>query len=160
MVIKFDEGKHFSDKGLDKIEFLFSSNLGEELKPLSKIASGGEMSRIMLAIKNVLSEADKIPTMIFDEIDTGISGKAGFAVADKLHNLALNKQIICVTHLASIAAKGDNNLYVNKGIENDRTVTRINKLQGEEITNEIARIISGGNITEAAISHAKELVKK
>ena len=158
--IKFDEEKNFTDKGLDRIEFLFSSNFGEELKPLSKIASGGEMSRIMLAIKNVLSEADKIPTMIFDEIDTGISGKAGFAVADKLHNLALNKQIICVTHLASIAAKGDNNLYVNKGIENDRTVTRINKLQGEEITNEIARIISGGNITEAAMSHARELIQK
>jgi len=157
--IDFDENRSFKDNGLDKVEFLFASNYGEELKPLSKIASGGEMSRIMLAIKNVLSDADKIPTMIFDEIDTGISGKAGFAVADKLHNLAKDKQVICVTHLASIAAKGDNNLYVDKGIENDRTVTRITKLNEEEVLNEIARIISGGNITEAAIMHAKELRK-
>lgn len=157
--IEFDENRGFKDNGLDKVEFLFASNYGEELKPLSKIASGGEMSRIMLAIKNVLSDADKIPTMIFDEIDTGISGKAGFAVAEKLHNLAKDKQVICVTHLASIAAKGDNNLYVDKGIENDRTVTRITKLNEEEVLNEIARIISGGNITEAAIMHAKELRK-
>lgn len=155
--IDFDENRGFKDNGLDKVEFLFASNYGEELKPLSKIASGGEMSRIMLSIKNVLSDADKIPTMIFDEIDTGISGKAGFAVADKLHNLAKDKQVICVTHLASIAAKGDNNLYVDKGIENDRTVTRITKLNEEEVLNEIARIISGGNISDAAISHAREL---
>ncbi|MBE5812773.1 MAG: DNA repair protein RecN [Clostridiales bacterium] len=157
--IEFDENRNFKDNGLDKVEFLFASNFGEELKPLSKIASGGEMSRIMLAIKNVLSDADKIPTMIFDEIDTGISGKAGFAVAEKLHNLAKDKQVICVTHLAAIAAKGDNNLYVDKGIENNRTVTRITKLNEEEVLNEIARIISGGNITETAIMHAKELRK-
>jgi len=158
--IEFDENRNFKDNGLDKVEFLFASNFGEELKPLSKIASGGEMSRIMLAIKNVLSDADKIPTMIFDEIDTGISGKAGFAVAEKLHNLAKDKQVICVTHLAAIAAKGDNNLYVDKGIENNRTVTRITKLNEEEVLNEIARIISGGNITETAIMHANELRKK
>lgn len=155
--INFDENRNFNDNGLDKVEFLFASNYGEELKPLSKIASGGEMSRIMLAIKNVLSDADKIPTMIFDEIDTGISGKAGFSVAEKLHNLAKTKQVICVTHLAAIAARGDNNLYVNKEIQNDRTVTKITKLNEEEVLNEIARIISGGNITKTAISHAKEL---
>lgn len=155
--INFDENRNFNDNGLDKVEFLFASNYGEELKPLSKIASGGEMSRIMLAIKNVLSDADKIPTMIFDEIDTGISGKAGFSVAEKLHNLAKTKQVICVTHLAAIAARGDNNLYVNKEIQNDRTITKITKLNEEEILNEIARIISGGNITKTAISHAREL---
>lgn len=155
--INFDENRNFNDNGLDKVEFLFASNYGEELKPLSKIASGGEMSRIMLAIKNVLSDADKIPTMIFDEIDTGISGKAGFSVAEKLHNLAKTKQVICVTHLAAIAARGDNNLYVNKEIQNDRTITKITKLNEEEVLNEIARIISGGNITKTAISHAKEL---
>lgn len=155
--INFDENRNFNNNGLDKVEFLFASNYGEELKPLSKIASGGEMSRIMLAIKNVLSDADKIPTMIFDEIDTGISGKAGFSVAEKLHNLAKTKQVICVTHLAAIAARGDNNLYVNKEIQNDRTITKITKLNEEEVLNEIARIISGGNITKTAISHAKEL---
>ena len=114
----------------------------------------------MRTVADFVRDADKISTMIFDEIDTGISGKAGFAVADKLHNLAKDKQVICVTHLASIAAKGDNNLYVDKDIENDRTVTRITKLSEEEVLNEIARLISGGNITETAVLHAKELRMK
>lgn len=155
--IEFDENKDFTRNGLDKVEFLFSSNYGEELKPLSAIASGGETSRIMLAIKSVLASADKVPTMVFDEIDTGLSGKAGFAVADKLSGLAKDKQVICITHLPSIAAKGDNNLFVSKRISDDRTVTNIKRLDENEVINEIARITSGGNITDTALAHAREL---
>jgi len=155
--IEFDENRVFTRYGLDKVEFLFSSNYGEELKPLSAIASGGETSRIMLAIKSTLASADKVPTMVFDEIDTGLSGKAGFAVADKLSGLAKDKQVICITHLPSIAAKGNNNLFVSKGINDDRTVTNIKRLDEEEVINEIARITSGGNITDTALAHAREL---
>lgn len=155
--IEFDENRGFTRNGLDKVEFLFSSNFGEELKPLSAIASGGETSRIMLAIKSTLASADKVPTMVFDEIDTGLSGKAGFAVADKLAGLAKEKQVICITHLPSIAAKGNNNLFVSKGINDDRTVTNVKKLDEDEVIKEIARITSGGNITDTAIAHAKEL---
>ena len=155
--IEFDEHRTFTKTGLDKVEFLFSSNYGEELKPLSAIASGGETSRIMLAIKSTLASADKVPTMVFDEIDTGLSGKAGFAVADKLSGLAHDKQIICITHLPSIAAKGNNNLFVSKGINDDRTVTNVKKLDEDEVIKEIARITSGGNITDTAIAHAREL---
>jgi len=155
--INFDENRGFTRDGLDKVEFLFSSNYGEELKPLSAIASGGETSRIMLSIKSVLADADKVPTMVFDEIDTGLSGKAGFAVADQLSGLAKDKQVICITHLPSIAAKGNNNLFVSKGISDERTVTKVKRLDEEEIIQEIARITSGGNITETALAHAKEL---
>ena len=155
--IEFDENRGFTRNGLDKVEFLFSSNYGEELKPLSAIASGGETSRIMLAIKSTLASADKVPTMVFDEIDTGLSGKAGFAVADKLVGLAKDKQVICITHLPSIAAKGNNNLFVSKGINDDRTVTNIKRLDENEVINEIARITSGGNITDIALKHAREL---
>lgn len=155
--IDFNSEKDFNINGLDTVEFLFTPNLGEELKPLSKIASGGETSRIMLALKIVLADADKVPTMIFDEIDVGISGKAGFAVAEKLLTAAQNKQVISVTHLASIAAKGNNNLYISKVMDDNRTVTKIQKLNENEVINEIARITSGGNITETAIAHAKEL---
>lgn len=157
VIIDFDEEKHFNKNGLDKVEFLFSSNYGEDLKPLTDIASGGETSRIMLAIKTVLAEADKVPTMVFDEIDTGLSGKAGFAVAEKLSELGKLKQVICITHLPSIAAKGNNNLYVSKSVVDDRTVTKVKTLIEDEVINEIARMTSGGNITDTALAHAREL---
>ena len=155
--IKFDEEKNFTDKGLDKIEFLFSSNFGEELKPLSKIASGGEMSRIMLAIKNVLSEADKIPTMIFDEIDTGISGQAGKAVAEKMKIIGETHQVIAVTHLPVIAASGDSNYYIEKTTKGERTSTSVRRLDEKETVNEVARIIAGNDLSDAVIKHAEEL---
>jgi len=147
----------FMTDGMDFVEILFSSNLGEEVKPLSKVASGGEISRIMLALKNVLANTDIIPVMIFDEIDTGISGKAGFAVGEKMAEIAENKQVICVTHLPSIASKGNQNYYISKGNIDNKTVTSVKKLNEEETVNEIARIISGGNITDAALLHAKEI---
>lgn len=143
--------------GMDEVEILFSSNAGEKVKPLDKVASGGEISRIMLALKNVLSDADIIPVMVFDEIDTGISGKAGFAVGEKMAEIAKSKQVICVTHLPSIAAKGNQNYYISKENIGDKTVTSVKKLNEEETIFEIARIISGGNITDTALLHAKEI---
>ena len=151
------QGDKFFTNGMDEVEILFSSNLGEDVKPLSKVASGGEISRIMLALKNVLSNADIIPVMIFDEIDTGISGKAGFAVGEKMAEIAKSKQVICVTHLPSIAAKGDQNYYISKENADNKTITNVKQLNEEETIYEIARIISGGNISKAALLHAKEL---
>lgn len=147
----------FLTSGMDDVEILFSSNLGEEVKPLSKVASGGEISRIMLALKNVLANADIIPVMIFDEIDTGISGKAGNAVGEKMREISENKQVICVTHLPSIAAKGTSNFFISKNAVNNKTVTGIKKLNEEETVSEIARIIGGGDITNIALEHAREI---
>lgn len=147
----------FLANGMNSVEILFSSNAGEEVKPLSKVASGGEISRIMLALKNVFANADTIPVLVFDEIDTGISGKAGFAVGEKMKEIAKNKQVICVTHLPSIVAKGSQNYYISKNSDNNKTVTSVKKLNEEETVYEIARIISGGNISETALLHAREI---
>ena len=154
--IDFLDKSKFNKNGLDKVEFVISTNIGEEAKPLVKIASGGEMSRIMLAIKTVLADVDKIPVIIFDEIDTGISGVAANATGDKMKKISKTHQVICVTHLASIAAKGDYNYYVCKEVENDKTKTKVKKLSEEELLREIARISSGA-ITDISITHAKEL---
>ncbi len=150
--------KEYNKNGLDTIEFFITTNTGEEEKALTKIASGGEMSRIMLAIKSVLADVDKVPVLIFDEIDTGISGKAAKSVADKMKKIAKNHQILCITHLASIAAKGDYNYYISKVTENERTKTQIQYLDEDETIKEIARIASG-EITKIAIEHAIELRK-
>ncbi len=152
-----DDNK-FNANGLDKVEFLISTNIGEEAKPLIKIASGGEMSRIMLAIKNVLAEVDKIPVIIFDEIDTGISGMAANSTGEKMKQISKNHQVLCVTHLASIAAKGDYNYYVSKEVINEKTKTKVKLLNEEEVLKEIARI-SSGTISDISINHAKELRK-
>ena len=156
IAVDFNENKEFNKNGLDKVEFLISTNVGEDAKPLVKIASGGEMSRIMLSIKNVLSEIDEIPVMIFDEIDTGISGVAANMTGEKIKKIARNHQVICVTHLASIAAKGDYNYYIYKEVENEKTKTRVIELDEEGVLREIARIASG-KITEVSINHAREL---
>src|SRR5699024_5566170 len=149
----------FTNNGLDKVEFLISSNVGEEPKPLNKIASGGEISRIMLAIKNVLAEVDKVDILVFDEIDTGISGIAANSVGNKLKKISKNHQVLCVTHLASIAAKADYNYYISKKTENNKTSTKIKLLNENESIQEIARIASG-EITEISLKHALELRKK
>lgn len=154
--IEFDTENNFNKNGLDKIEFVISTNVGEEAKSLIKIASGGEMSRIMLAIKNVLADVDKIPVIIFDEIDTGISGVAANSTGEKMKQISKNHQVICVTHLASIAAKGDYNYFVCKEIENEKTKTRVKQLSEDEILSEIARI-STGTVTDISLKHAKEL---
>ncbi|MCI8481999.1 MAG: hypothetical protein HFJ27_02715 [Clostridia bacterium] len=154
--VNFDMEKHFHKNGLDKIEFFIKTNTGEDAKPLIKIASGGEMSRIMLAIKHVLASVDKVPILIFDEIDTGISGIAANRVANKMKQIANNHQVLCVTHLASIAASGDYNYYISKAVENEITKTNITLLNEEDTLREIARIASG-EVTDIAIEHAKQL---
>ena len=154
--IEFSEEYKFNSNGLDKIEFMISTNTGETEKSLIKIASGGEMSRIMLAIKTVLADVDKIPVLIFDEIDTGISGVAANATGDKIRKISKTHQVICVTHLATIAAKGDYNYFISKEVENEKTHTKINLLNEEETVKEIARIASG-NVTEISLNHAREL---
>ena len=154
--IDFNTENEFNKNGLDIVEFMIATNIGEEEKSLIKIASGGEMSRIMLGIKSVLADVDKVPVLIFDEIDTGISGKAAKAVSIKMKNIARKHQILCVTHLATIAAKGDYNYYISKEVENDKTRTKIERLNEEETIKEIARIASG-DVNEISIEHAKQL---
>ncbi len=154
--IDFNTENEFNKNGLDIVEFMIATNIGEEEKSLIKIASGGEMSRIMLGIKSVLADVDKVPVLIFDEIDTGISGKAAKAVSIKMKNIARKHQILCITHLATIAAKGDYNYYISKEVENDKTRTKIERLNEEETIKEIARIASG-DVNEISIEHAKQL---
>ena len=154
--VELKKREEFNKNGLSFVEFLILTNVGGEEKPLIKIASGGEMSRIMLAIKSVLTEVDKTPILIFDEIDTGISGSAGRAIGKKMKQIAKKHQILCITHLASIAAKGDYNYYISKIVDNGQTKTKVNKLTEEETIKEIARI-ANGEVTKTAIEHAKEL---
>lgn len=149
---------NFNENGKDKIEFLICTNTGEDFKPLTKIASGGEISRIMLAIKTILTNTDKVQTLIFDEIDTGISGIAAKSVSQKLKKIAKNHQIFVVTHLAVIAASADVNLFAYKKVESNKTKTNVKYLENEELIKEIARI-SSGNTEEIALKHAEELIK-
>ena len=144
--------------GIDNAEFMIAANVGETFKPLAKIASGGEISRIMLALKTVFSAVDNISVLIFDEIDTGISGETVRRVAEKLRELSKNTQIICVTHSPQIAGKAQQQFFIKKEIENNFTETKVHELNIEERIREIARIISGDNITEASINHAKEIM--
>lgn len=146
--------------GMDKVEMLISVNKGEELKPMSKIASGGELSRIMLAIKNVLADTDKLHTMIFDEIDTGISGRAATKVGIKLHEAANNRQILCVTHLAQIAAMADTQLLIKKTSDDKRTYTAVTKLDFDGRKHEIARIISGDENDPISLENAEMLLTR
>ena len=151
--------EEFFENGKDEVEFYITTNLGEDEKQLSKTASGGEMSRIMLAIKKVLADTDKMPVLIFDEIDTGISGKAANAVAEKLNSISKNHQVLCISHLPSIAASADYNYFISKKVLNDRTNTNIKLLNEEETIKEIARI-SSGEINEATIQYATQLRNK
>ena len=148
----------FNKNGTDEVEYYISTNIGENEKELAKIASGGEMSRIMLAIKTVLANTDSTPVLIFDEIDTGISGKAAKSVGEKLKLIGKSHQVLCITHQPSIAAKGDENFYISKTSKEGRTFTQVKKLNEEEVINEVARI-SNGEITKTARMHAIELRK-
>ncbi len=145
--------------GMDSIELLISVNKGEELKPIGKVASGGELSRIMLAIKSVSADNDDTPTMIFDEIDTGISGRAAQKVGQKLSEISEKRQVLCVTHLAQIAALSDNHLLISKNSDENRTYTTVKALTYDEKVREIARIISGDSDNSASIMNAEELIK-
>ena len=146
-------------RGIDKLEFLISTNPGEDPKPVSKIASGGELSRMMLAIKTVLSRADFVQTLIFDEIDTGISGSAADRVGKKLGQLSSDSQVLCVTHQAQIAAFADNHLFISKSVHDDRTYTQVQPLDTEGRIRELARIVGGEQITESALNHARQLLE-
>ena len=154
--IKYDENTEFNENGLNDIEFMIATNVGDEEKSLIKIASGGEISRIMLAIKTVLADTDEVPVLIFDEIDTGISGKAAKSVGEKIKIISKKHQVLCITHQANIAAKGDSNYFISKKVEDGRTFTKIKLLNEDEIIEEIARI-SSGDITKSALEHAKEM---
>ena len=155
--VNFEEAQA-TKTGMDEVEFLFSANRGQSPKPLSKIASGGELSRVMLAIRCVLSDTDTVSTMIFDEIDTGVSGRAAQKIAYKMHEIAFSKQVLCVTHLAQIAVYGNNHLLIEKKTEGDNTYTSVRSLSDSERVNEIARIIGGDVITEKTLSSAEELI--
>ena len=157
--VSCDKGR-YTKRGCDVVEFLISANKGEKVKPLSKIASGGELSRVMLAIKSVLLDKDKVGTMIFDEIDTGISGYTAGKVGTQLKRVSKNRQVICVTHLAQIAAMADNHLLIQKNTQNGRTFTKVEPLAYEDRISEIARIMSGAELTENLYKSAKELVDR
>jgi DNA repair protein RecN (Recombination protein N) len=159
-LLEIDGRRYFADqKGIDQVEFFVSPNPGEELKPLAKIASGGEISRIMLALKSILAKVDQVSTMIFDEIDVGIGGEVASAVGKSLKNLALSHQVIVITHLQQIASFADHHFKVFKESSKGRTVTQIKKLEEKERVNEIARMISGEKISELTLKQAKEMIK-
>ncbi len=143
--------------GYDDVEFMISTNRGEAMKPLSQVASGGELSRIMLALKTVLADKDDIQTLIFDEIDTGISGKTAWKVSEKLGILGMSHQVICITHLPQIAARADVHFLIEKNEKDERTVTTINKIAGQDSLKELARMLGGDRLTEAALQNAKEM---
>jgi DNA repair protein RecN (Recombination protein N) len=144
----------FDNSGLDQVEFLLAPNPGEGFKPLARIASGGESSRIMLAIKTALGQADDTPTLIFDEIDTGVGGRVGAVVGQKLHALAEARQVLCITHLPQLAAYGDKHFHIRKELRGERTLTRVTDMSEEERVGELAQMIGTG---DAARTAAKEL---
>ncbi|WP_102274628.1 DNA repair protein RecN [Cytobacillus massiliigabonensis] len=149
----------FTRNGMDKGEFYLSTNPGEPLKPLSKIASGGELSRIMLALKSIFSKHQGVTSIIFDEVDTGVSGRVAQAIAEKIHKVAVNSQVLCISHLPQVAAMADTHLYIAKNIIEGRTKTTVKPLNESEKIKEIGRMISGVEITELTKEHAKELLQ-
>lgn len=152
------DGYKATSRGIDEVEFLISPNIGEKLKPLSKIASGGELSRVMLALKGIMSDGDRIPVLVFDEIDAGIGGKAAEAVGGRLKALSSRHQVICITHLPQIASYADVHLRIEKSVEEGKTKVYIRKMEKDERTAEIARMLSG-DISEVSMKHAREMLK-
>ena len=157
--VRRSKDRFFASYGIDDVVFMFTANPGEEPKPLSSTASGGEASRIMLAVKCILSDADMIPTLIFDEIDTGVSGKAAGAIAGKLRMLSDNHQVLCVTHTAHIAAAADHNYLISKGVVEDKTVSSILKLDTAGKEKEVSRLLSGTTSAES-VGLAKKLMEE
>ncbi len=150
--------KDLSFDGIDKIEFLIAPNLGQDLMPMAKVASGGEMSRIMLGFKSIIAEKDNIPTLVFDEIDTGISGKTAQIVGNKIKEVSKDRQVIVISHLPQIVALADTHFAIKKDVVNNSTISTIDKLSYDERVNEVARLIGGMNISEIAIETAKEMI--
>ena len=156
--VNVETNDDFYENGIDRVEFLISTNPGEPLKPLVKIASGGELSRVMLAIKSILADSDGVDTLIFDEIDTGVSGKAAMSIARKLSEIGRNKQVICITHLPQLTASADNHYLIQKDTDGDMAYTTLTELDDKQRETELARIIDGGEATELALSHAREML--
>ena len=156
-VMEFRQLDHYTMEGFDEAEFLISTNPGQPVRPLKAVASGGELSRIMLAIKTVLADTDEIPTLIFDEIDTGISGRTAQKVSEKLKEISRTHQVICITHLPQIASMADSHFEIAKSIKGKETVTNIRRLGKEESIDELARLLGGAEITEAVRKNAKEM---
>ncbi|AFS78400.1 DNA repair protein RecN [Gottschalkia acidurici 9a] len=157
--VNIRELEYFSESGKDNVEFFISTNIGQQLKPLSKVASGGEMSRIILSFKNILAELDNINSLIFDEIDTGISGRTAQTVGEKIAQISKSHQVICITHLPQIAVMADTHFLINKELIENKTLTKIKKLNEEEQIDEICRLIGGVSVTEITKKHAKEMIK-
>ncbi|MBR2382574.1 MAG: DNA repair protein RecN, partial [Anaerotignum sp.] len=156
--IQIEEKTDWTADGKDKVEFLISANAGEGLKPLAKIASGGEMSRVMLALKTVLVDADEIGTFIFDEIDTGVSGRTARKVGEKMRFLGGKRQILCITHLPQIAAMADSHFLIEKESDGMETTTKVTPLAKEESVKEVARLMGGTDVTETTLAAARELI--
>lgn len=157
--INVELGDKLNFNGMDKVQFAISTNPGEPLKPLEKTVSGGELSRIMLALKTVFVDKDQIPSVIFDEIDTGISGRIAQCVAEKMYSISKKHQVFCVTHLPQIACISDTHYWVSKEVEDEKTYTRVTKMNKEEKEHEIAKMIGGSEVTKLTLEHAKELIK-
>ena len=155
--MEFKKLPEFHENGRDEAEFMISLNPGEKLKPLSQVASGGELSRIMLAIKSVLADTDDIPTLIFDEIDTGISGRTAQKVAEKLSAIGGRHQVLCITHLAQIAAMADRHFLIEKGVADGKTRTVVKSLDDRASVAELARLIGGAQLTDTTYRHAQEM---
>ena len=155
--VNFSEKEHFSAEGTDSVEYLIATNPGEALKPLAKVVSGGELSRIMLAIKTLLADKDETETLIFDEIDTGISGRTAQKVSEKMAVIGRNHQVLCITHLPQIAAMADSHYLIEKKVTNMETTTRIRRIGQEASIEEIARILGGAKITSTVLESAREM---
>jgi DNA repair protein RecN (Recombination protein N) len=153
-----DTAYGLDETGMDEVQFLMSANVGEDMKPIQKIASGGELARIMLALKNVLAENELVSTMVFDEVDTGVSGRAAQKVAQKMANVAKNKQVLCVTHLPQIAAMADTHFSVEKGEDGQRTYTVVTRLDRQKRREELARLTGGTEVTDHMLLSAEELL--
>ncbi|WP_026676830.1 DNA repair protein RecN [Fictibacillus gelatini] len=149
----------FGKTGIDEVEFYISTNPGEPLKPLAKVASGGELSRVILALKSIFSQHQDVASIIFDEVDTGVSGRVAQAIAEKIYKVSVGSQVLCITHLPQVAAMADQHLHISKNVLNDRTVTNVSLLETSEKVKEIGRMISGVEITDLTIKHAKELIE-
>ncbi len=152
------EHVHVSKNGIDRIEFFISTNVGEPLKPLAKIASGGELSRIMLALRSILAKVDYVETLIFDEVDTGVSGRAAQAIAEKLASISKERQVLCITHLPQVASMADAHYHISKQYNGEETISTIHKLDVKERVMEISRMLGGVEVTEVTKNHAKEML--
>lgn len=156
--VRFTELEHLQENGLDGVEFYITTNPGEPLKPLVRVASGGELSRVMLAMKTIFSQTQGITSIVFDEVDTGVSGRVAQAIADKIYQISENSQVLCITHLPQVAAVADEHYFIEKEIVVGRTETSVRILSEKERVNEIARMLAGSEITKLTIEHAQELL--